>query len=93
MPCKQKLECRSKNIIKGASNDCIKLNMDVAARNAQLKRLETINNKGLRIAIGALCINKPENLLCKAGMLDLNHWRMIKAAITAVRYRRGLNTQ
>jgi hypothetical protein len=52
---------------------------------AQLKRLEPINNQGLRIAIGAFCINKTENLLCEAGMLDFNHRRMIKTATTAVR--------
>jgi hypothetical protein len=57
----------------------------MAAQNAQLKKLEPIHNQGLQIAIGALCINKTENLLCKAGISDLNHRLMIKAAITALK--------
>jgi hypothetical protein len=56
-----------------------------AARHAQLKRLEPIHNQGLRCAIGAFCINKIENLLCEGGWSNLNHRRMIKAAITAIR--------
>jgi hypothetical protein len=47
--------------------------------------MEPIHNQGLLIAIGAFCINKTENVLCEAGMSDLNHRKMIKAAITAVR--------
>jgi hypothetical protein len=54
-------------------------------QNAQLKRLKPIHNQGLRIAIGAFCINKTENLLSESEMSDLNHRRMIKAAFTAVR--------
>jgi hypothetical protein len=56
-----------------------------AARNAQLKKLKPIHNQGLRIAIGAFCINKIKNLLCEAAMMALNHKRMIKGAFTTVR--------
>jgi hypothetical protein len=60
-------------------------NVSGAARNEQLKKLKPIHNQGLRIAIGAFCINKTENLLGEAAMMALNHRRMINAAFKTVR--------
>jgi hypothetical protein len=34
-----------------------------SASNAQLKRLEPVHNKGLRIALGAFCVCRTENIM------------------------------
>jgi hypothetical protein len=38
-----------------------------SASNAQLKRLEPVHNKGLRIELGAFCVCKTENVMCESG--------------------------
>jgi hypothetical protein len=38
-----------------------------AASNAQLKRLEPVYNKGLRLALGTFCICRTENIICESG--------------------------
>jgi hypothetical protein len=38
-----------------------------SARDRQLKRLEPVHNKGLRIAIEAFCVCRAENILCELG--------------------------
>jgi hypothetical protein len=37
-----------------------------SVRDGQLKRLEPVQNKGLRIAIGAFCVCRTENILCES---------------------------
>jgi hypothetical protein len=37
-----------------------------SASNAQLKRLEPVQNKGLRIALGAFCVCRTENIMCES---------------------------
>jgi hypothetical protein len=39
-----------------------------SARDRQLKRLEPVYNKGLRIAIEAFCVCRAENILCELGV-------------------------
>jgi hypothetical protein len=71
MPFKQILECRSKTLLR-VHQMIVLCSLEYRCNvygAAQLKRLEHINNQGLRIAIGAFCINKTENLLCEAGMI------------------------
>jgi hypothetical protein len=36
-----------------------------SASTAQLKRLEPVHNKGLRIALGAFCVCRTENIMCE----------------------------
>jgi hypothetical protein len=42
-----------------------------SARNAQLKRLEPVHNKGLRIALGAFSVCRTENIMCESGFESL----------------------
>jgi hypothetical protein len=49
-----------------------------SARDGQLKRLEPMHNKGIRIAIGVFCICKTENLLCESGFKNLAERRRRK---------------
>jgi hypothetical protein len=42
-----------------------------SARKTQLKKLDPIHNKGLRIALGAFYINRTQNLLIEAGKSTL----------------------
>jgi hypothetical protein len=35
-----------------------------SVNNAQLKRLEPVHNKGLKIALGAFCVCRIENIVC-----------------------------
>jgi hypothetical protein len=42
-----------------------------SARDGQLKRLEPVHNKGLRIVIGAFCVCRIENILCESGFESL----------------------
>jgi hypothetical protein len=37
-----------------------------SASNAQLKRMEPVPNKGLRIALGAFCVCRTENIMCES---------------------------
>jgi hypothetical protein len=46
-------------------HDCL------SASNAQLKRLEPVHNKGLRIALGAFCVCRTENIMCESGFESL----------------------
>jgi hypothetical protein len=58
----------------------------VPARETQLKKLDSIHNKGLRIALGAFwCINRTQNLLIKAGDSTLQQRWEIKTANKAVK--------
>jgi hypothetical protein len=50
----------------------------VSDSDEQLKRLEPMHNKGMRIAIGAFCICKTENLLCESGFENLAERRRRK---------------
>jgi hypothetical protein len=56
-----------------------------SARKTQLKKLDPIHNKGLRIALGAFCINQNQNLLIEAGQSTLQQRREIKTAKMAVK--------
>jgi hypothetical protein len=38
-----------------------------SASNTYLKRLEPVHNKGLRIALGAFCVCRTENIMCVSG--------------------------
>jgi hypothetical protein len=38
-----------------------------SANNTQLKRLEPVHNKGLRIALGAFCVCRTENIMFETG--------------------------
>jgi hypothetical protein len=40
-----------------------------------IKKLDPIHNKGLRIALGAFCINRTQNLLIEAGESTLQQTR------------------
>jgi hypothetical protein len=42
-----------------------------SASSAQLKRLEPVHNKGLRIALGAFCVCRTENIMCESGFESL----------------------
>jgi hypothetical protein len=48
-----------------------------SASNAQLKRLQPVHNKGLRIALGAFCVCRIENIMCESGFesLDSRAWQ------------------
>jgi hypothetical protein len=39
--------------------------------NAQLKRLEPVHSKGLRIALSAFCVCRTENIMCESGFESL----------------------
>jgi hypothetical protein len=56
-----------------------------SARKTQLKKLDPIHNKGLRIALGAFCINQTQNLLIEAEESTLQQRREIKTANMAVK--------
>jgi hypothetical protein len=43
-----------------------------------LKKLDPSHNNGLRIALGAFCINRTQNLLTEAGEATLQQRRDIK---------------
>jgi hypothetical protein len=49
------------------------------------KKLDPIYNKGLRITLGAFCINRTQNLLIEAGESTLQQRREIKTANMAVK--------
>jgi hypothetical protein len=53
-------------------------------RNAQLKRLEQVHNKGLRIALGAFCVFRTENIMCESGFESLAERRKRKIINTAI---------
>jgi hypothetical protein len=55
-----------------------------SASNAQLKRLEPVHNHGLRIALGAFCVCRTENIMCESGFESLAERRMRKIINTAV---------
>jgi hypothetical protein len=42
-----------------------------SARDVQLKQIEPVHNKRLRIAIGAFCVCRTENILCESGFESL----------------------
>jgi hypothetical protein len=52
--------------------------------NTQLNRLESVKNKGLRIALGALCVCKTLNILCESGFKNLTERRRKKVINTAL---------
>jgi hypothetical protein len=56
-----------------------------SARKEQLQRLDPIHNQELSIAVGAFCICRTKNLLCEAGMANINRRKALKAATTAIR--------
>jgi hypothetical protein len=55
-----------------------------SASNAQLKRLEPIHNKGLRIALGAFCVCRTENIMCESGLESLAERRKRKIINTGI---------
>jgi hypothetical protein len=54
------------------------------AKEGKLKRLEPIHNKGQRIAIGAFCVCRTENILCESGFESLAERRGRKPINTAI---------
>jgi hypothetical protein len=56
-----------------------------AARKTQLKKPDPIRNKELRIALGAFCINRTQNLLIEAGESTLTQSREIKTVDMVVK--------
>jgi ribonuclease HI len=56
-----------------------------SARNTQLKKLDPTHNNGLRIALGAFCINRTQNLLIEAGEATLQQRREKKVANMVVK--------
>jgi hypothetical protein len=88
MSSEQKLESRSELVHTRTSNGSIMITSKRSRRlwfSPQLQRLDPIHNQGLRIAFGAFCICKTNNLLCEAGMANLSSKRAFKAATTAIR--------
>jgi hypothetical protein len=55
-----------------------------SASNAQLKRLEPVHNKGLRIVLGAFCVCRTENIMCESGFESLAERRKRKIIITEI---------
>jgi hypothetical protein len=55
-----------------------------SASSAQLKRLEPVHNKGLRIALGAFCVCRTENIMCESGFESLAERRKRKIINTAI---------
>jgi hypothetical protein len=49
-----------------------------SATDGQLKRLEPIHKRGLRIALGAFCVCKTTNILCESGYDNLDERRRRK---------------
>jgi hypothetical protein len=49
-----------------------------SATDGQLKRLDPIHNRGLRIALGAFCVFKTTNILCESGYDNLDERRSRK---------------
>jgi hypothetical protein len=49
-----------------------------SATDGQLKRLEPIHKKGLRIALRAFCVCKTTNILCESGYANLDESRRRK---------------
>jgi hypothetical protein len=56
-----------------------------SARKTQLKKLDSSHNKRLRIALGAFCINRTQNLLIEAEESTLQQRREIKTANMALK--------
>jgi hypothetical protein len=50
------------------------------ASNAQLKRLQPVHNKGLRIAVGAFCVWITENIMCES-LAERRKRKIINTAI------------
>jgi hypothetical protein len=55
-----------------------------AANNTQLKRLEPVHNKGLRIALGAFCVYRTENIMFETKFESLAERRKQKIIKTAI---------
>jgi hypothetical protein len=55
-----------------------------SARETQLRRLEPMHSKGLRIAIEAFCVCKTDNILCESGFENLVERRRRKIINTAI---------
>jgi hypothetical protein len=55
------------------------------AQRTQLKKLDPSHNDGLRIAVGAFCINRTQNLLTETGETTLQQRRDIKIADMVVK--------
>jgi hypothetical protein len=55
-----------------------------SASNAQLRRLEPVHNKGLRIELGDFCVCKTENVMCESGFKSLAERRKRKFINTAI---------
>jgi hypothetical protein len=62
-----------------------------SARKTQLKKLDLQHYKGLRVAMGAFCINRTQNLLIEAGGSTLQQRREIKTANMAVKIKTKQN--
>jgi hypothetical protein len=56
-----------------------------SSTKTQLKKLDHIHKKGLRIAVEAFCINRAQNLLIEAGESTLQQRREIKTANMAAK--------
>jgi hypothetical protein len=57
-----------------------------SGRDEQLKRLELVHIKGLKIAIGALCVCRTKNILCESGFESLSEMRRRKTINTAIHF-------
>jgi hypothetical protein len=55
-----------------------------SASNAQIKRLEPVHNKALRIALGAFCVCRTRNIMCESGFESLAESRKRKIIKTAI---------
>jgi F0F1-type ATP synthase membrane subunit c/vacuolar-type H+-ATPase subunit K len=55
-----------------------------SASNAQLKRPESVHNKGLRLALGAFCVCITVNIMCESGFESLAERRKRKIINTAI---------
>jgi hypothetical protein len=58
-----------------------------SARKTQLKKLDSIHNKRLHIALGASCINQTQNLLIEGGQSTLLQRGEIKTTNMAVKMK------
>jgi hypothetical protein len=76
------LGSRPRNVIESARDDG-SLGSG-SARDEQLKRLEPIHNKSLRIAIDVFCVCRTDNILCELVLESLAERRRRKTINTAI---------
>jgi hypothetical protein len=57
-----------------------------SAKQKVLDKLEPVNNKGIRAAIGAFCITKTAHLLEEADSISISKMRKLSEASVAIKY-------